>query len=174
MSNINIDDTAKSSSIRKVKKRIFQTVFAAVMVATSGLTLGKSTPAIARPDIGPVKKSNPVVLVDHLMSMSLEGFMKVRRVRANSPTLNWSTDGCSGPARGTGVTFNFNNACFRHDFGYRNYKKFGVFTKNRKKFVDTIFHNDMKKHCKTRSVVLKPGCYAAAQRYYFAVRKFAK
>src|SRR5258706_12336967 len=34
---------------------------------------------------------------------------------------DWSTDFCSAPLVGnTGRSFNFTNACRRHDFGYRN------------------------------------------------------
>jgi hypothetical protein len=169
MSDINTDDTAKSSSIPKVKKKIFQAVSVAVMLATSGLTLG-STPALARPYKEPVRRSNPVASVDLLMAYPLNGFMRFRQAR-RFPGLDWSTDLCSFPARGTGLTFDFTNACIRHDFGYRNYKKLGLFTE-KKAAVDAIFYKDMKEHCNTRSVVLKPGCYAAAMRYYTAVHHF--
>lgn len=169
MSDINTDNTAKSSSIPKVKKKIFQAVSVAVMLATSGLTL-ESAPALARPYKEPVRRSNPVASVDRLMAYPLNGFMRLRQAR-RFPGLDWSTDLCSFPARGTGLTFDFNNACIRHDFGYRNYKKLGLFIQ-KKAVVDAIFYKDMREHCRTRSVVLQPGCYAAATRYYTAVHHF--
>ena len=169
MFNINTDDTAKSSSIPKVKKKIFQAVSVAVMLATSGLTLG-STPALARPYKEPV--GSTVGFVEQLMSSSLKDFMKTRESSAAFPGLDWTTDLCTSPARGTGLSFNFNNACIRHDFGYRNYKKFGLFTEDKRGTIDAIFLKDMREHCRTRSVVLRPGCYAAAGRYYIAVRNF--
>ena len=39
----------------------------------------------------------------------------------SDPWFDWSTDFCSAPLVGnTGRSFNFTNACRRHDFGYRN------------------------------------------------------
>lgn len=79
------DDSAKSSSIHKVKKRIVHTAFAAVMVATGGLTLGTSTPANARP-----LKEPP----------------NVRR---------FNSDLCSkSPNKIPGI-FDFRQACYNHD-----------------------------------------------------------
>ncbi len=160
------DDSAKSNRICKVKKRLIPTVFAAVTVATGGLTLGTATPG---------GTSEHVAIVDRLMSYPLEEFVKERNrsISFEGPTqIDWSNDGCSGPARGTGVTFDFNNACIRHDFGYRNYKALGLLTEDKRGDVDKIFYNDMKEHCSTRSILLKPGCYAAAERYYRLVRRF--
>lgn len=170
MSNSNTDGTVKSGSIHKAKKKFFQVVSVVATLTTGGFTL-VSTPALARPYDEPVSP-NPAKLVDQLMSYSLKDFMRVREARASLPNLVWTTDLCSSPARGTGVSFDFTNACIRHDFGYRNYKKLGLFTENKRGTVDGIFLKDMKEHCSTRSVLLKPGCYAAAGRYYTAVRNF--
>lgn len=56
-----------------------------------------------------------------LFRTSLPAFVAI----ADSPThdvrLDWSTDGCSAPiVQSTGRSFDFYNACRRHDFGYRN------------------------------------------------------
>lgn len=123
-------------------------------------------------------KSEKLNTVNRVMGGSMSSFLSAvesfNRDKRFYQWLDTSTDLCSRPAQGTGLSFDFNNACRRHDFGYRNYKKLNVFTKKRKSLVDAIFLKDMRNHCATRSVALKPGCYAAAKRYYAAVRKFGE
>lgn len=84
---------------------------------------------------------------------------------------NWSTDYCSN-APDTGLAFNFKKPCARHDYGYRNWKKYSAFTSSAKKSIDSRFLSDMKAHCSTRSIFLKPDCYRTAYIYYAAVRAF--
>lgn len=84
---------------------------------------------------------------------------------------NWSTDYCSN-SPDTGLAFDFKKSCARHDYGYRNWKKYKAFTSSAKKSIDDRFLADMKAHCSTRSIFLKPDCYTTAYAYYAAVRAF--
>ena len=90
---------------------------------------------------------------------------------------DWSTDSCSAPLVGnTGRSFNFTNACRRHDFGYRNLRLLdrrygaGHWTEPTRKRVDQLFLADMKRHCWSRPWYDEPTCFAWAQTFYTAVR----
>jgi len=93
------------------------------------------------------------------------------------PWFDWTTDFCSAPLVGnTGRSFNFTNACRRHDFGYRNLhlldRRYGAghwtpFTRLR---VDRQFLVDMRHHCWSRAWYDEPSCLAWAAAYYRAVR----
>jgi hypothetical protein len=85
-------------------------------------------------------------------------------------TLDWSTDYCSAsPDQPLG--FDFRMPCWRHDFGYRNYKHIGQFPAN-KDHVDNGFYFDLKAKCATYNVVVRPACYSLAWTYYEAVHTF--
>jgi hypothetical protein len=113
-----------------------------------------------------------VAIVNGFMGGSLSSFLYVRNYQsALYPELDWSTDYCSSsPDSGPG--FNFKNACTRHDFGYRNYKRFGVFGTGGKEYADYTFYNDMKADCAARSWYQRPTCYSLAWTYYQAVKNF--
>lgn len=113
-----------------------------------------------------------VGIVNGFMGGSLSSFLYVRNNQSASyPELDWSTDYCSNsPDSGPG--FNFKNACTRHDFGYRNYKRYGVFNSGGKDYSDYIFYNDMKADCAARNWYQRPTCYTAAWTYYQAVKNF--
>ena len=84
--------------------------------------------------------------------------------------LDWSTDYCSdSPDEPLG--FDFRMPCWRHDFGYRNYKHLGQFSAN-KAHVDSAFYFDLKAKCARYPVVVRPACYSLAWTYYQAVRDF--
>jgi hypothetical protein len=84
--------------------------------------------------------------------------------------LDWSTDYCSAsPDQPLG--FDFRLPCWRHDFGYRNYKAIGQFPAN-KDHVDSAFYFDLKAKCATYSWVVRPACYSLAWTYYEAVHNF--
>jgi len=89
---------------------------------------------------------------------------------------DWSNDLCSAPLVGnTGRSFDFTNACRRHDFGYRNTKllgeRYGSFWNgDSRKRVDQQFLADMKSHCKHRRLIDRPTCYSWAYTFYSAVR----
>ena len=69
-------------------------------------------------------------------------------------------------------------ACERHDFGYRNARllesRYGsgrtYWNSSTRQAVDDQFLRDMRAHCHSRSMLLRPTCYAWAQAFYTAVR----
>lgn len=110
------------------------------------------------------------VWTKHTHGISMSHFLADRTSRLPS-NADWSNDVCSN-SPDTGLAFDFTNPCIRHDFGYRNYKKYSMFTENNRHVIDDIFLADMKAHCATRSIFLKPDCYTTAYAYYAAVRNF--
>lgn len=115
------------------------------------------------------------VYVERMMfATSMSGFLAA--VGADQ-WFDWSTDLCSAPLVGnTGRSFNFTNACRRHDFGYRNLhlldRRYGggnwnILTRRR---VDQQFLADMKAHCWSRPWYDEPTCFAWAETFYAAVR----
>lgn len=105
-----------------------------------------------------------------------------------------STDFCSS-SLDTGLAFDFKASCMRHDFGWRNLKKLdrhwncwgasnnnpcgfnglpqgtlGAYSNRTNRIlVNDQFRRDMDAHCATRSIFLRPDCYANAQVYHFFV-----
>ncbi len=100
---------------------------------------------------------------------------------ADSPTrdarLDWSSDGCSAPIiESTGRTFDFRNACRRHDFGYRNYSRLDNGTKWTSALrarVDAVFLKDMHADCARRPRVVRASCTLWAHTFYRFVRTYA-
>jgi Prokaryotic phospholipase A2 len=83
---------------------------------------------------------------------------------------DWSTDFCSAsPDQPLG--FDFRMPCWRHDFGYRNYKALGQFASN-KDHIDSAFYADLKRKCATYNFFVRPSCYSLAWTYYEAVHFF--
>jgi len=81
-------------------------------------------------------------------------------------TFDWSTDYCSAsPDQPLG--FDFRLPCWRHDFGYRNYKAVGRFPGN-KAHVDDAFYADMKRSCDRYNKYIRPSCTSLAWTYYQA------
>ena len=83
---------------------------------------------------------------------------------------DWSTDYCSSSPDNP-LGFNFRLSCYRHDFGYRNYKAMGQFSANKSR-LDSAFYADLKRVCATYSYAVRPACYSLAWTYYEAVRTF--
>ncbi|MBI4882478.1 MAG: hypothetical protein HY826_00320 [Actinobacteria bacterium] len=112
-----------------------------------------------------------------LFRISLPAFLKARA--GGDPRFDWSTDNCSAPLIGdTGRSFNFRDPCRRHDFGYRNlqlmerrYAGAGAYwnATNRRR-VDEMFLADMRTHCRSRSLPLRPTCQVWAETFFRAVR----
>ena len=95
----------------------------------------------------------------------------------SDPWFDWSTDFCSAPLVGnTGRSFNFTNACRRHDFGYRNTQLlerrygFDYWNSTSRRRIDQQFLADMKSHCRSRPWYDEPTCFAWAQTFYSVVR----
>lgn len=91
--------------------------------------------------------------------------------------LTWTTDGCSVPVLGsTGRTFDFYNACRRHDFAYRNLGKLDGgkwWTAQMRARVDVVFKKDMLADCAKRTKTSRQSCTAWAETFYRAVRTYA-
>jgi hypothetical protein len=83
---------------------------------------------------------------------------------------DWSTDYCSASPDNP-LGFNFANACWHHDFGYRNYKAIGQFSANKAR-VDDTFYADLKRVCIKYATAVRPACYSLAWTYYQAVHVF--
>jgi hypothetical protein len=111
-------------------------------------------------------------LVDRFMDAPLEEFLAHRVAAGRDPRLDYSTNGCSAPLVGSsGASFDFTDACLRHDFGYRNYDRLGVF-EQRKASVDQRFLADMSDHCAARPLGDQDRCFAWARVFYEAVKRF--
>jgi len=111
-----------------------------------------------------------------LFRSSLSAFV----ASADSPThdarLDWSTDGCSAPVvQSTGRSFNFYNACRRHDFGYRNMSRFKngrVWSEALRLRIDGQFRKDARASCTSKPRLTKMQCLAWAEMYFRTVRRF--
>ena len=86
-------------------------------------------------------------------------------------------DGCSVPVLGsTGRTFDFFDACRRHDFAYRNLGRLDDgkwWTPQMRARVDSIFRRDMLANCAGRQPSARATCNAWAETFYRAVRIYA-
>lgn len=83
---------------------------------------------------------------------------------------NWTTDLCTAsPDQPFG--WDFRPACVRHDFGYSNYKRFGLFPQNKPR-VDSAFYEDLLRVCAQQSWWERGACQSLAYIYYQAVKTF--
>jgi len=102
----------------------------------------------------------------YIFSTSLGGFQTLRAQQPYGDQLDWSSDGCSNsPDNPFG--FNLVRACYRHDFGYRNYKLQSRFTEGNRLTIDNKFKSDMYEICDGNWA-----CNRFADVYYAAVRQF--
>lgn len=110
---------------------------------------------------------SPEQLTDqYLYSTSLTQFQTLRAQQPHGDVLDWSSDGCSNsPDNPFG--FNLVKACYRHDFGYRNFKRQGRFTESNRLAIDNNFKDDMYEVCNGNWA-----CNRFADTYYWAVRQF--
>ncbi len=110
-------------------------------------------------------------VVRRLVEAPLPDFLRVRSSPGRDARLDWSTDGCSAPLVGSrGLTFDFLEACLRHDFGYRNLKRLGLFGPPAKRHVDEVFLADMLAGCASRrSAIVRAQCRRWARIFFRAV-----
>lgn len=140
-----------------------------VLVAVTG-ALTATSPALDTP---PGPAANAIEVIDHVMfDLDLVTFIRQRsRLRRTYPQLDWTTDGCSAPIVGeSGRSFNFRNACIRHDFGYRNYKAREMFTTDSRTHLDGQFRIDLDALCAPKVRTFKVRCAAWAEIFFAAVR----
>jgi len=118
-----------------------------------------------------------VVAQNLVFKTSLTRFIQIADSTSKDSRLTWTTDGCSVPVLGsTGRTFDFYNACRRHDFAYRNIGKLDGgkwWTAEMREKVDSVFRKDMLAHCRQRPKNTRRSCTAWAETYFTAVRVYA-
>ena len=107
-----------------------------------------------------------------VFELSLRDFVRARMsLRREHRHLDWTTDYCSAPVVGNeGRSFNFRNACMRHDFAYRNYRRLGVLDAPMRDAVDDVFHGDLVSSCLPKRVSLRLRCLAWAEVFFEMVR----
>jgi hypothetical protein len=130
--------------------------------------IGVSTALVAGTIVSDVASAAtiPQITDQYLFSTSLSSFQNLRVQKPYDGQLDWSSDGCSNsPDNPFG--FNLVKACYRHDFGYRNYKRQGRFTEANRLRIDNNFKDDMYEVCNGNWA-----CDRFADSYYWAVRQF--
>jgi hypothetical protein len=150
-------------------------ILAVAEVPASGLpraVAGAILPADAGEAPGSAPPPSELSLVEGLMAGELDEFLRYRTASDRDARLDYSTDECSAPVIGNeGASFDFTEACLRHDFGYRNYGRLGLLGK-RRRAVDERFLADMQAHCATRPVAERVPCLGWARDFYRGVRAF--
>ena len=146
----------------------FRSVAAAALFAVL-LTLGVGSPAAAATD------AQKLSVLSSFTQTSLTSYNAWNGARLNQAAwadyrFNWSTDYCSSSPDNP-LGFNFTLSCYRHDFGYRNYKEMNQFSTNKSR-LDSAFYNDLLRACDRYSVWIRPACDSLAWTYYQAVRVF--
>jgi hypothetical protein len=126
---------------------------------------------------GPIPDSEAADFQRLMFATSLSAF--VTNANTASPALDWSTDHCSAPLVGnTGRSFDFTNSCRRHDFAYRNLKRFdrrepGAWWNSQWRVaVDQQFRRDLRSQCEGRPLSQRITCRWWAEIFYRAVRTF--
>jgi hypothetical protein len=134
---------------------------------------------------------------NYLFTLTISQFITNRNGKIGPAELDWTSDGCSdSPDNPFGFNCTFHphhivvnrfshlsltlylhqhiviNSCYRHDFGYRNYKKQSRFTDANKARIDSNFKKDMFNQCTTEKY--RDACEATATIYYEAVKVFGK
>lgn len=102
---------------------------------------------------------------------TLADFMSARAANWMGTELDWSTDRCSYSLDAP-FGYRFYLACIRHDFGYRNYKKYGMFTSEARYAIDGQFRKDLDVICALESsgAVSQQACGGLAAAYWAVVR----
>jgi hypothetical protein len=141
----------------------------AVTVVTALAVLGLAGPAQA------VTADQKLAVLSSWTQTYVDSYNAWNSARQNQPAwadyaFDWSTDFCSGSPDNP-LGFDFRLSCWRHDFGYRNYKHVGLFEANKPR-LDDAFYADMKRKCATYNYFVRPACYSLAWTYYQAVKAF--
>ncbi|MEU4639344.1 phospholipase [Micromonospora sp. NPDC023814] len=131
--------------------------------------LGVASPAAA---VTPTQKLSVLASWTQTSATSYNAWNSARLNKAAwaEYAFDWSTDYCSSSPDNP-LGFNFTLSCYRHDFGYRNYKAMGQFSANKSR-LDSAFYEDLKRVCATYNTIVRPACYSLAWTYYQAVSAF--
>ncbi|KAH7392140.1 prokaryotic phospholipase A2-domain-containing protein [Phaeosphaeria sp. MPI-PUGE-AT-0046c] len=141
------------------------------MKSTILALLGFLSLSAAIPSSLPRQSSLTSTTDSYVFTISISQFISNRNAQTGPASLDWSSDGCSSsPDNPFG--FDFINSCYRHDFGYRNFKKQGRFTDANKARIDSNFKKDMFTQCASER--FQDACEATATVYYEAVKAFGK
>ena len=109
-------------------------------------------------------------LLDSALEASLADFQALKDSAARDGRMDWTDDGCSAPVFGSEKPwFDFREPCERHDFGYRNAKRLGVFD-GYKKRIDAVFAEDMYDACQEEAWWERKQCKFTAGLFYSAVK----
>ena len=113
-----------------------------------------------------------------LFRTSLPAFINIADSTKHDVRLDWSTDGCSAPiVQSTGRSFDFTNACRRHDFGYRNMsqvKNGRLWSEAMRLRIDKQFRKDARASCASKVRLTKTQCLAWAEMFFRTVRSFGR
>lgn len=139
------------------------------IAATAALALGLAGPAQA------VTLDQKLAVLSSWTQTSVTSYDAWNGARVNQGAwteygFDWSTDFCSSSPDNP-LGFDFKLSCYRHDFGYRNYKQVGQFSANKPR-LDDAFYADLRRKCATYNALVRPACYSLAWTYYQAVRTF--
>ena len=111
-----------------------------------------------------------------VFSTPLRDFIAAANDPKHDGQLVWDSDKCSAPVLGSaGKTYDFSDACRRHDFGYRNFSRIDggkKWTKALRERVDRRFLTDMRDSCAARKKIERAPCRTWADLYYTAVRQY--
>jgi len=141
----------------------------AVPAAVLTLVLGLASPAAA------VTVQEKVAKLTEFSQTSASSQAAWNAARLNQGAwsaynFDWGTDYCSASPDNP-LGFDFTIACWRHDFGYRNFKKVSLFPANKAR-IDSAFYEDLKRKCATYNQWVRPACTSLAWVYYQAVSAF--
>ena len=113
-----------------------------------------------------------------LFRTSLPAFVNIANQQNHDVRLDWSSDGCSAPVvHSTGRSFDFTNACRRHDFGYRNMsqlKNGRLWSEAMRLRIDKQFRKDARASCTSKVRLTKTQCLAWAEMFFRTVRSFGR
>ena len=103
------------------------------------------------------------------LDVDLEEFLDYKGAEERDPRMDYTDDGCSAPVLGSrGLSYDFTESCERHDFGYRNAKRLGVFDQLKDR-IDLVFAMDMRASCEDVFVFARKNCRFMATLYYAGV-----
>ncbi|KAG9186274.1 hypothetical protein G6011_02830 [Alternaria panax] len=134
------------------------------------IILGFASLAVSDPAALVSRQTNLEQVTDsYMFGISIDEFITNRNAK-NPPELDWSSNGCTAsPDNPFG--FDFINSCYRHDFGYHNFKAQNRFDANKAR-IDDNFKTDMFNQCAHESA--KRVCKITATLYYEAVKAFGR
>jgi Prokaryotic phospholipase A2 len=107
-------------------------------------------------------------ILEGVFDGTLDEFLAMKGDPEHDPRMDYSDDGCSAPTGSEGFWFHFREACERHDFGYRNAKRLGLFD-DLKDRIDLAFVDDMVAACAEEAWWQRRPCRWMAGVYFGAV-----